>query len=159
MLSCEDIGGFADRLCDLTVDMDDLQRIQEATTLLDEVESIAQRFLMQWRAASLADLHYLRGKSLREIAAAAGRSFQGASQWLARYGPTHYIVLAKNNGVIEVQVIQVEGQHTKTKVKQYRAAGRIVVPAVKNVYDPNTGTVRAGTDLGELWQSLTEPDS
>ncbi len=156
MLRCEDLDSFTDRLCDLTREMSGMDRVREATELLDLVEEYPQRFIMQWRAAAAADLRYLDGKSLREIAEAAGRSKQGADQWLQHYGPTHYLTLINEDGEIRAVAFAIDGQQTKVKVRQYRAAGRIVVPAVKNAYDPETEGVRPGVDLQQLWASLSQ---
>jgi hypothetical protein len=154
MISCEDLGHFTDLLCDVTRRMDNLERVRETTDLLAQLEEYPQRFLMQWRAAAVADLHYLQGRSLRDIAAEAGRSFQGTSQWLQRHGPTHYLTLIADGDDIRAEPFTIDGQHTKKKIKQYRAAGRIVVPAVENAYDPGTGGAREGIDLRELWDRL-----
>lgn len=154
MLSCEELASFTDQLCDLTRAMDGVDRVREATELLDLIEQYPQKFIMQWRAAAVADLHYLQGMSLREIGAAAGRAFQGASQWLQRYGPTHYLCLIEEEGNVRAMAFAVDGEQTKVKVRQYRAAGRIVVPAVENAYDPSTGGARPGVDLRELWERL-----
>jgi hypothetical protein len=156
MLTCHELDDFTDRLCDLTREMSDLDRVREATDLLDEVEQIPLRFLMQWRAAAVADLHYLHGLSLRKISAQVGRSFQGASQWLQRYGPTHYLSLLEEAGTVRAIAFEVEGRQTRTKIRQYRAAGRIVVPAVENAYDPAAGGARDGINLQKLWKRLSQ---
>jgi selenocysteine lyase/cysteine desulfurase len=156
MLSCEDLSDFTDRLCDLTRQMNGAERVREATELLVQIEEYPQRFIMQWRAAAAADLRYLEGRSLRQIAEAAGRSKQGADQWLQHYGPTHYLSLIKEDDQVRAVAFEVEGRHTKVKVRQYRAAGRIVVPAVENAYDPATGGARAGIDLQQLWEHLAQ---
>lgn len=157
MLRCEDLDSFTDRLCDLTREMSGLERVREATDLLELIEQVPQRFVMQWRAAAVADLHYLEGMSLREIAASAGRAFQGTSQWLQRYGPSHYLTLAQDGGQIQTGAFAIDGEQTKVQVRKARAAGRIVVPAVKNVYDHSTGGAREGVDLQELWDQLSQP--
>lgn len=156
MLTCEDLDRFIDQLCDLTRTMDGMQRVQEATDLLAKAEVIPKQFIMQWRAAAAADLHYLEGHSLRSIAAAADRTFQGTSQWLQLYGPTHYVSLIQQGGdPVRAVLFTVDGEHTKKKIRQFRTAGRRIVPAVENVADPDSPTgVRDGTDLDALWEKL-----
>jgi hypothetical protein len=156
MLSCEDLADFTDRLCDLTRQMDSMDRIREATELLSQVEEYPHRFVMEWRAAAVADLHYLEGWSLREIGVTIGRSCQGASQWLQHYGPTHYLFLIKEGDQIRAEAFPITGRQTKVIVQKLHAVGQLVVPAVENAYDPATGEVRAGVDLRELWERLTQ---
>jgi len=155
MLSCEDVWTWLDQLCDLTRRMDAVDRIREANDLLDEVEPGPRQFLMQWRAAAAADLHYLEGVRLRQIATLVERSVQGVSQWLQTYGPTHYLTLADDGaGDIRTDTIVVQGEDARAKIQKARAAGWIVVPAVENAYEPTTGAARAGVDLHELWSRL-----
>jgi len=155
MLTTDDIYNFMDRLYELTREMPPLQRVREACDLLEEIERVPQRFVMQWRAAAVADLHYLDGVSLREIGRQADRAFQGTSQWLQRYGPTHYLSLIKDGDQVRAEPFAVDGTRTRAKIRQYRAAGRIVVPAVENLYDPATGGIASGTNLRALWRQLS----
>lgn len=161
MITCQSLDGFTDKLCDITREMPGMQRAKEATDLLTLIETVPQRFLMQWRAAAVADLHYLEGKSLRSIADELGLSFQAVSFWLRDHGPTHYLtVLMERQGDTEyavLRLITVDGENTKTKVKKYRAAGRKIVPAVLNLVDPDApgGVVVGGVDADALWEQLS----
>lgn len=157
MLSCQDLDGFIDKLCDLTRDMPNLARAREAAELLDLIERVPQRFLMQWRAAAVADEHYLNGESIREIAKEVGKSFQGVAAWLRDYGPTHYLSLINEDGAVRAVPFTVDGENTKVKIRQFWLAGRVIVPAVENAIDPDTGKVRAGTDLQDLWERYAAP--
>lgn len=159
MLSCRELDNFVEQLCDLTREMDAVERAREAGALLDLVEEVPQRFIMQWRAAAVADLHYLDGVTIRNIAKQLGKSFQGVSAWLRDHGPTHYVSLVREDGQVRAVVFAVDGEQTKTKVRQYRAAGRVIVPAAENAYDPATGLVADTIDLDELWQRYSETSS
>jgi hypothetical protein len=158
MLTCENLDGFVEQLCDLTRMMNGADRIREAGELLKLVESVPQRFIMQWRAAETADLHYLLGRSLRSIAAAEGVSFQAVSQWLQNHGPHFYLVIHPGPPGDELaytaQRIAVEGdKQTQTKIKRYQAAGRRVVPATLNAIDlDRPDELAEGVDLAQLWQ-------
>lgn len=159
MITCQSLDGFTDRLCDITREMSGMERAKEATELLHLIETVPQRFLMQWRAAAVADLHYLEGKSLRSIADELGLSFQAVSFWLRDHGPTHYLtVLMEPEGDMEypvLRLITVDGEQTKVKVRQYRAAGRKIVPAVMNLYDAEApGGIAEGIDAEALWNEL-----
>jgi hypothetical protein len=152
MLSCRDLDGFVDKLCDLTRDMPNLARAREAAELLDLIEQVPQRFLMQWRAAAVADEHYLNGESIREIAKEVGKSFQGVSAWLRDHGPTHYLSLVNEAGAVRAVPFPVDGENTKVTIRQFRSAGRVIVPAVENAIDPDTGDVYDWVVLKTLWQ-------
>jgi hypothetical protein len=155
MLSCEDLDGFLDQLCDVTRDMDNVERIIEASELLEKIDRVPRLFVMQWRAAAAADEHYLNGATLRDIAAWSGRAFQGVSQWLKEYGPTHYLSLIEDAHGVRPKVFAVEGAATKSLVRRHRRAGRRIVPAVMNLYDPQApGGMRTGTNLDSLWEQL-----
>lgn len=159
MLSCRDLDGFVDALCDLTREMDGIDRAREAAVLLKKVEEVPQRFLMQWRAAAVADLHYLQGMSLRSIAEQLDCAFQGVSAWLRDYGPTHYVSLIDESSSVRPVLFEVDGEQTKVKVRQFRAAGQVIVPAVENLIDPDTGEMRAGVQLRQLWDRLQQSTS
>lgn len=157
MLTCRELDAFIDRLCDLTVTMPGMDRIREAGELMELIERIPQRFIMEWRAATAADLHYLDGESLREIARQDGRAHQGVVQWLHDHGPSHYIsLIQEDDGSIRAVPFAVtESRETRTKIRQFRAAGRRIVPAVQNILDPTApDKVRNGTDLQTLWAKL-----
>jgi hypothetical protein len=161
MITCQSLDGFTDKLCDITREMTGMERAKEATALLHLIETVPQRFLMQWRAAAVADLHYLEGKSLRSIADELGLSFQAVSFWLRDHGPTHYLTIsleAEAGGDVEypvLRLITVDGENTKVKVRQYRAAGRKIVPAVMNLVDQDApGGIAAGIDAEALWNEL-----
>jgi len=162
MITCQSLDGFTDKLCDITREMTGMERAKEATALLHLIETVPQRFLMQWRAAAVADLHYLEGKSLRSIADELGLSFQAVSFWLRDHGPTHYLTVALEpqdpdgpDDYPVLRLITVDGENTKTKVRQYRAAGRKIVPAVMNLYDPDTPDgIAVGVDAEALWNEL-----
>jgi hypothetical protein len=157
MLTCKDLDGFVDQVCDLTRAMPPMARAAEATQLLDRLERVPGRFLMQWRAAAVADAHYLNGISLRTIATALDRSFQGVAGWVRDYGPSHYACLIKEgDGPVQVALFTVEGhQPTKTKIRQFRKAGRRIVPASLNIVDPDSPTgLVDGVDLDALWEEL-----
>lgn len=158
MLSCRDLDGFVDALCDVTRDMNGIDRAREAAVLLERIEQVPQRFLMQWRAAAVADLHYLDGLSIRKIAERVGKAFQGVAAWLRDYGPTQYVSLINEDGQVRAVLFAVDGEQTKVKVRQFRAAGRIVVPATENLIDGN-GEVRGDADLDELWNRLSQAPS
>lgn len=159
MLTCEELDEFVEKLCDLTRMMDGMDRVREATELLGQIESVPQKFLMQWRAATVADLHYLQGESLRDIARRlGGPSFQSVSYWLRDHGPTQFLVLTRDDdGVVRPSLIDIDGELTKPKIKQLRSAGRRVVPSVLNALDPQQpDQLRKGTDLEKLWHELDD---
>ncbi len=155
MFTCGELDAFVDKLCDITVDMDNMERAREASHLLQQVQQVPVRFLMQMRAAAVADLHYLDGQRLRKIAPQVGHSFQAVSTWLREYGPSHYLTLVQRDGTIQPVLFQVAGEFTKTKVRQYRAAGHRIAPATWNLVDLNApDRVRTGTDLDDIWEKL-----
>lgn len=158
MITCEDLDGVVEKLCDLTREMPDLDRVREATQLLDMVDRLPRTFLMQWRAAAAADLHWLQGRTMREIGSQVGRAFQGVSQWLTLHGPTHYLLVRKiGNKPAKLKVIIVDGEHTKAKIRQYRDAGFRVAPTTFNLLDGDT--VRDGVDPEQLWQRLAPAEA
>lgn len=156
MLTCHDLDGLVEQLCDLTREMEGLQRAREATELLDLMERVPQRFLMEWRAAAVADLHYLDGIPLRKIAEHLDRSYQAVSQWLQNHGPTHYVCLIKEDDrPVRATLFEVEGEQTKVKIRQFWRAGRRIVPATMNLARPEESEgVPPGTQLGQLWKQL-----
>jgi hypothetical protein len=156
MITCKEVDGVAEALCDLTRQMPGIDRIREATALLERAE-YTRLFIMQWRAAAVADLHYLEGMSLRGIAPLVGNAFQGVSQWLQVYGPTNYLLVRKEGRrPAELKVIDVAGEETKKKIKTYRDAGFRVAPTTLNLLDG--ATIRAGVDPEALWQTLGETE-
>lgn len=162
MLTCQALDGFIDRLCDLTRDADPLELTAEATALIDE--ALTQRFVNQWRAAAAADAHYLHGVPMARIARACGKTTQAAINWVREYGPTHYVTVSREEPQAGdsgewryvLRTLRVQGdQPTKALIRQYRAAGRRIVPALRNLLDPSTPTgVKAGVDAGRLWDEL-----
>lgn len=159
MITCEQLDGVTEQLCDLTREMPDLDRIREATELLEMVERLPRKFVMQWRAAAAADLHYLRGVSMRDIARQLGNAFQGVSQWLQTHGPTHYLLVRKDPGrPAELKLLTVDGEHTKVKLRQHRDAGYLVAPATLNLVDGSR--VDPNLDPERLWIQLSpaEPE-
>lgn len=162
MITCQALDGFVEQLCDITRQMPGIDRAKEATALLELIETVPQRFLMQWRAAAVADMHYLEGSSLRSIAEELGLSFQAVSLWLRDHGPTHYITVSlepdgpgSRDERAVLRLIPVDGERTKAAVRQQRDAGRKVVPAVLNLVDPQTPDgIAAGIDAEALWNEL-----
>lgn len=154
MITCEDLDGVVEKLCDLTREMSDLERVREATELLDLVDRLPRTFLMQWRAAAAADLRFLHGWTIRDIGPQAGRAFQGVSQWMATHGPSHYLMVRKPAGKpAELKVIKVEGEQTKAKIRHFREAGYRIAPTTFNLLDGEN--IRPGTDPEHLWRRLT----
>jgi hypothetical protein len=154
MLTCQELDAFTEQLCDLTRAMNPMERAKEATALLD-LADLPRKFLLQIRAAAVADAHYLDGVPLRQIEPELRRSFQSLSIGLRDHGPTHYASLIKEaDGTIRVALITVEGEQTKWKIKQSRAAGRRIVPAAMNLTDPKSPTgLRDGADPAQIWDS------
>lgn len=155
MITCQELDSLVTELCDLTREMSGLERIREATQLQQRAEDVPRQFLMQWRAAAVADLHYLEGMSLRGIAAQLGNSFQGVSQWLSSYGPTHYLLVRKiGSAAAELKVVQIEGQQTRDKLRAYTAAGFRVAPTTLNLLDGDTP--RPHVRAEKLWNDLSD---
>lgn len=163
MNTCQELDGLLERLCDLTRQMPSIDRIREATDLLVDAEKMPRNFVMEYRAAAAADLHYLDGMPIRQIANQVGmRVFQAISQWLRAHGPSHYLMLRKTgNRPVELKLLEVAvGQATtvtQAKVRHYRSGGYRIAPATLNLLDG--ADIRPGLDPEKLWADLgpTEP--
>lgn len=138
MITCEELDGLFERLCDLTRQIPDTVRIREATALLTEAESTPRRFVMQWRAAACADLFYLRNWSMRDIGTELGIAFQGVSQWLASHGPASYLaVYREGSGDPQLKVLTVnheDARGTRATIRHYQNAGYRIAPATWNLW-------------------------
>lgn len=161
MITCADLDRFLDRLCDITVEQDPMQRAQEATALLKEIETVPQRFLMQWRAASVADAHYLGGKSMSSIAKELGYTPQTAINWLKVHGPENYLTVGYENDAatggqrLVLRLARVGGETTRAMLRMLADEGRRIAPATMNLVDPACpGGMAEGIDAQQLWDSL-----
>jgi hypothetical protein len=152
VISCEELGTFVDELCDLTREMPDMNRLHEAKGLAEKAK-LAHQFIMQWRAAAVADLHYLEGRPVREISREIGNAYQGVSQWLVSYGPTHYLMVRKvADRPAELKLMAVDGESTKRKARDYRQAGYRIAPSTLNLLEGDQ--LRVGIDPEQLWNRL-----
>ncbi len=88
----------------------------------------------QMRALEAADLVYLHGWRLREVAnEVAGDgpggqiTHQGVNNWLSTYGPKHYVTVAEDGSV---HIVPVTGLvQTRRELGAARQAGRRVAPS------------------------------
>ena len=100
-----------------------------------------------FRALESADLLYLDGMRLREIADALAVTHQAVADWLKRYGPDSYLTVASHQGRFALHRIPVTGMvQTRREIAAMRAIGRRVAPARWQVGDD--------ADAAEVWTSL-----
>jgi hypothetical protein len=90
----------------------------------------------QVRALEVADLMFLDGKVLREIADRVYElierplSRQAVWEWLARHGPAEYATVAKTGNLYELLWVPVTGtMQTRRDLKRLQDAGRRIAPA------------------------------
>jgi hypothetical protein len=165
MLTVFDLDGFVDQLGDLTRAADPMDIVVEATALV--ADNQAQRFLMQHRAAAALDAHYLHGVALRRIAMAAGLTTQTVRNWITDHGPGHYLSIAREEPrpgepwrfVLRLIAIDSDDTVMKRKLREARAAGRRIVPAMLNLVDPDShlgyaDRTRWPMEPAALWEQL-----
>jgi hypothetical protein len=162
MLTIQQLDSFIGELEDLTREADPMELVIEATALLRYNQ--AQRFLMQRRAAAAADAHFLDGVSLAKIAKACGRTTQTVRLWLIEYGPSHYLTISEEPDktahgakrlVLRLVRVESDDQLMKRKLRDLRRAGRRIVPASRDLLDPEQPDgYAAGIDAQALWDQL-----
>lgn len=157
MISVEDL---IDELYDLTRADDPVVIATEATQLIESTR--VQMFLHQWRAAAVADAHYLNDVPMRQIAKECHKTPQAISNWLDEYGPKLYVAVVKDpdTGRFTFRLVPVEREYTritKARIRQYRNhPDRVLVPATRNLLDPDQPTgVKIDTDPQALWDELS----
>jgi hypothetical protein len=123
------------------------------TAYADDVRRVVNRV----RALQVADLIYLEGLKLREVADQVSAinqvpfSFQNVADLLKRHGPTEYATIARTGGTYEVSWVPVLGsRQTRRELMAMRDLGRRVVPARWEI-------TREGEIDGErLWDRIGE---
>jgi hypothetical protein len=157
MLTVEDLSEFFDQLFDLTRVMPGETCIREAGALLKQIETGPQRFLMQWRAAAVADQYYLRGAKLRHLAERQDVTFQAMSFWLQNHGPAHYLVIWRGDppGRTFGSKLVIASTLNRVRVAQLRGAGYRIAPATFNVVDASRpGGLAEGAELSTIWTCI-----
>lgn len=161
MLTVYDLNGFLDKLDDLTRAEDPMVLVAEATQLIDDNDS--KLFLNQRRAALAADAHYLRGVPMARIARACGKSTQAVRNWLAEYGPKHYLTIGEEPDGAEpgrtrlvVRLVKVvsDDMVMKRLLRQQVKAGRRIVPANRNLLAPDRPEGHADFDARAVYDEL-----
>lgn len=134
------------KLRDQVAQLENLSGPQGALQVAEMI-SLLKDGLQEQRARILADVHYMNGTSMRDIAKTQDVSVNAVSLWLRDYGPEKYVTVRRQGDEFVVEAVPPRA------VRGLMAAGRRVAPAAWGLYDNELGI----TDFGsaeELWHRL-----